>query len=134
MNIKRRRPSLKLNKIESPSIKPKESVICKSFVTRFKHEQAWGQMPRIIDLYHIPNENMTSHRFRWQLMHMGAKAGLPDYLIVYLDGIAFIEFKRTAKGKLTCAQLKFFEIMEALGIKCLCTHDIDIAITFCKNL
>jgi hypothetical protein len=132
--IKQYRPSAKRIKIESPTIKPKESILCKQFVMQFKYEQAYKQLPDDMLLIHIPNENISSPSYRIHLKTMGLMAGVLDYMVLYTGGIAFIEFKRDKTCKLTKHQQKFILMLKALNIQYLVTCCIEEAITFLKKL
>lgn len=122
------------NKIESDSIIPKESDICKHFVTRFKQEKVWNQFNKDLVLIHIPNENISSIGYRMHLSAMGLIAGVFDYMILYYGKVAFIEFKRDNKCKLSKHQQKFKDILDPFQIRYLITSSVDEAITFCKSL
>lgn len=134
MRIRRKNLSSRKLIVTNQSIIPKESALCKDFVTLFKQMVWWRLFDKQLALIHIANENISSPGYRRHLVAMGLMAGVLDYMILYPGGIAFIEFKRDAKCKLTKHQLKFIELLKSLNIKYLVTHCVDEAIRFCENL
>jgi hypothetical protein len=106
---------------------PKEKEICKSFYHQVKLRQQFNQIRNDILIFHVANQQFTNIVFSMESKRMGMMAGVFDYIILIKErvlggiktsaGIAFLEFKRDEKGKLTPAQLKFTEILDLFGIK-----------------
>lgn len=98
--------------------KPKEKDICKLFYHQYLIRQQYNQIRNDILIFHIANESPSSHAYRIQLAQMGTLAGVFDYIVLTKGGgIAFLEFKRNEKGKLSAAQVKFTAKLDFLGIK-----------------
>ncbi len=120
--------------ITTPKIKEKD--ICKAFYTQFKALQSYNQLPKEIVLFHIANERDTNPKYTIllkkkgggfkknglslvtaSLKSMGMIGGVADYCVLLPQGkVAFIEFKRNAKCKLTTSQQEFKAQCETLSI------------------
>lgn len=97
---------------------PKEKEICKSFYHQVKIRQQFNLIRNDILIFHIANESPSSHAYRIQLAQMGVLPGVFDYIVLVKGGgIAFLEFKRTPKDRLSPKQAKFTETLDLFGIK-----------------
>ena|ERR1700691_2588501 len=114
---------------------PLEKDICKSFYHQYRIRQQFNQIRNDILIYHIPNQQFTNIVYSIESKRMGMLAGVFDYTILIKGkGIAYIEFKRNAKCKLTPSQIAFTKILDLFGIKWLVTHDIEEAFKFIESL
>lgn len=81
-------------------------------------------------MIHIANENISSPAYRSHLKAMGLLPGVPDYMILFEGGVAFIEIKRDKTCKMTKAQKIFTELLTVFNIPWICTYDKDKVIEF----
>lgn len=112
-----------------------ESQICENFYHMYKMLRELNQFCNKAYVFHIANERKTSFAYGAKLKRMGVAAGVPDYCVIYDGGrVAFIEFKRNNKSRMTPNQLIFKEMCDSLGTPYLLAHDPDEAIEFIKAL
>ena len=113
---------------------PTEKQICISFYKEFKQLQAYNHFPKKLLLFHIANEQYTSKGYTMSLKAMGLVSGVADYCVLSEGGqVAFIEFKRNAKSKLSPNQVWFKEKCEAMGITYVVKWTSQDALTFLKD-
>lgn len=113
----------------------REDKICETFYNMYKVLWGLGQFGNGAYVFHVANERKTSYAYGAKLRRMGVISGVADYCVLYDGGcVAFIEFKRDAKCKLSDNQSKFKEMCKILKIPYLLTHDCDEAIAFIKTL
>lgn len=116
-------------------MKIKEKDICKSFYHKVRILQEYNQFAFDFYIFHIANEQNTSKAYTLNLVKMGLRAGVADYCLLLPKGrVAFIEFKRNCKCKLTDKQKEFLEICNKLEIPHLVAWDADQAIDWIKGL
>jgi len=119
-----------------PKIKePTEKQICMAFYKEYQQLQAYNYFPRKLILFHIANEQYTSKGYTMSLKAMGLVSGVADYCVLSegTNKVAFIEFKRNAKGKLSPNQVWFKEQCEAMGITYAVHWTSQGALTFLKD-
>jgi hypothetical protein len=113
----------------------KEKEICSTFYTRVKMLQAHGQLPGDWIVFHIANEQHNNLLYTMQLKRMGLLAGVPDYCILFTKGrVAFLEFKRNVKCKLTPSQEVFRQRCLALEIPCGLVWTVEDGLEFVLSL
>lgn len=114
---------------------PTEKQICIAFYKQFSQLQGLNYFKKLIVLFHIANEQYTSKGYTMSLKAMGLLSGVADYCVL-IDGgkVAFIEFKRNAKCKLSPNQLWFKEQCEVMGIPYAVVHTIEAAMAFLQSL
>jgi len=113
---------------------PKEKDICKKFYNQVIQLQSYNFFKFPFLIFHVPNEQFTSKYYTLELKRMGLKSGVPDYAVIYHQSIAFIEFKRNEKCKLTENQQKFAKQCNNFQIPFLKTHDPEEAIEWIQAL
>lgn len=114
---------------------PKEKEICKAFYNQYQSLKLYKQFDKNVFVFHIANEQNCSKYYTMELKRMGLTGGVADYCVLYEGGkVAFIEFKRNGKCKLTKSQEYFKDICLKLGIPFLQCSDSPAAITFIQNL
>jgi hypothetical protein len=112
-----------------------EADICEAFYAQYEELSLLGEFKSDPLVFHVPNERRTSQQYGAKLKRMGVLAGVADYCIVHSEGkVAFIEFKRNAKCKLSPAQEHFKNSCEDLKVPYLLTYSADKAIDFLKSL
>jgi hypothetical protein len=112
-----------------------EADICQEFYAQYEELSLLGQFKSDPLVFHVPNERRTSQQYGAKLKRMGVVSGVGDYCVVYEGGrVAFIEFKRNAKCKLSIAQEHFKNSCEDLKVPYLLTYRVDEAIDFLKSL
>lgn len=122
-------------KFNSSFTKPLEKEVCKQFYRRVRIMQAYNQFGFEFFIFHVGNESPSSNGYRIELGRMGVRAGVADYCIIYGEGkVAFIEFKRDNKCKLTEKQEDFKIVCERLKTPHFVAYDTDIAIEWLKGL
>ena len=113
---------------------PTEKQICISFYKQYKQLQALNYFPKKLIVFHIANEQYTSKGYTMSLKAMGLTSGVADYCVLCEYGkVAFIEFKRNAKSKLSPNQEWFKEQCEAMGISYAVKWTSQDALTFLKD-
>lgn len=112
-----------------------ESKMCEVFYQHYLQLRNVRYFENRAFVFHVANERKTSYVTGARLKKMGVVAGVPDYCILLKGGlVAFIEFKRDAKCKLSKSQLYFRDLCDTLEIPYLLTWNIDEAIGFIKSL
>jgi hypothetical protein len=116
----------------------KEKELCSLFFAAIEKLKFYNQMKRGFFLFHIPNEQNNNIAYTMVLKRMGLKAGVADYCLLLEGGkVAFLEFKRNAKSKMTEKQKEFQKVCAELCIPYFLVHDvqqaIDIVISLCHN-
>lgn len=112
-----------------------EKDLCIQFYTRYKALHFYKQFKKKVILFHIPNERKSKIQHYNQLKMMGVLSGVPDYCALIEGGdVAFIEFKRDKKSKLSSPQEAFKTTCEELKIPYLKTCSVDEAINFLQSL
>jgi hypothetical protein len=110
---------------------PKEKDICKAFYKQYKELKAYNQFKNNAFVFHIANEQNCNRSYTIMLKGMGLTAGVADYCVITNDGrVAFIEFKRDAKCKLSPKQLEFKAECEQRDIVYKVVWNVDEAIKF----
>jgi hypothetical protein len=98
-------------------------------------ERLENQFKTKLQVFHIANERKASKQYHVKLARMGVISGVADYCVIYEKGrVAFIEFKRNAKCKLSDSQKNFKADCEDLEIPYLLTYSVSEAIDFLSNL
>ncbi len=101
----------------SISHSPLEKHICQQFYREIQQLKALNYFSCNIFPFHIANEQYTSVGYTRTLKSMGLTAGVADYCILMPYGkVAFIEFKRNERCKISTAQKEFATICSELGI------------------
>jgi len=77
--------------------------------------------PQVL-LFSIPNE--ATYRRRGYFKKLGMLSGVSDLILVFLNGILFIECK-APKGRQSTEQINFQKRVEALGFKYFIVKDLD---------
>jgi len=112
----------------------KEKDISKAFFIRFQTLQQYKQFNKNVFVFHVANEQNNNPLYTMQLKKMGLIAGVADYCILIEGGkVAFMEFKRNAKCKLSEAQKQFQSLCESFEIPYAVVWDVDNAIDFIKQ-
>lgn len=113
----------------------KEKDLCKQFYHRVRLLQQYNYFKFKFFIFHIANENISSDAYRLQLAAMGVRAGIADYCVLLPQGrVAFIEFKRNAKCKLTDKQEAFADECKELGIPFALHSNVEEAIAWIETL
>jgi hypothetical protein len=118
-------------------LEPLESVKCQIFVSKVKLDEQLDALSPDFRLIHIPNEHLSKGNYGYlrQRMRMGLLPGVSDYIILYKNGWAAIEFKRTEKDKnLNEKQSAFRQFCLDMKAPYLLTTDFDEALEFVKTL
>lgn len=111
-----------------------ESDLCIEFYKQYQLLTDLRQFNLPKYVFHIPNERKTSISYGRKLKRMGVIPGIADYCVLFEGGVAFIEFKRNKKCKLSEHQLIFRERCKLLKIPYLMTCSIEDAMDFIKQL
>lgn len=70
-----------------------------------------------IPYWHVPNETFTtSWAAKMKNKKLGVKAGVPDLFLVFKEGLACIEMKRTVGGTLSDYQKMWHEILHLASV------------------
>lgn len=77
--------------------------------------------PQVL-LFSIPNE--ATYRRRQYFKKLGMLSGVSDLILVFLNGILFIECK-SKKGRQSIEQINFQKRIEALGFKYFIVKDLE---------
>lgn len=111
-----------------------ERDICVSFYSLVSYLKRSNFFKKDFIIFHIPNEQYTKITFTIMLKKMGLLKGAPDYCCVYDNGVAFIEFKRNQKCKLTESQKAFQKQCQDLNIRYEVVYTENQAINFLENV
>lgn len=111
-----------------------ERDICVSFYSLVSYLKRSNFFKKDFIIFHIPNEQYTRITFTMMLKKMGLLKGAPDYCCVYENGVAFIEFKRNEKCRLTDAQKNFQQRCKDLNIRYEIVYNENQAVTFLENV
>lgn len=65
---------------------------------------------------HIPLETPTSAVQAVRLKRMGVRRGAPDYVLVFRDGVRFIELKKFRGGRESAQQEAWRDALTAAGV------------------
>jgi len=65
---------------------------------------------------HLPSGEHRSERTGALLKRMGTKPGLPDFMFISRQGVAFLELKRGGMGRLSPGQQLFGSLMMEYGV------------------
>lgn len=115
----------------SKTKQPTERQICIQFYKEFKQLQAYNYFRKKLFLFHIANEQYTNKGYTMALKAMGLVSGVADYCVLGEGSrVAFIEFKRNSKCKLSENQQAFKAECEYLGIPFVVHYTAEDAITF----
>lgn len=113
----------------------KEKELCKNFYQRVRLMQEFNQFNDKFFIFHIANEQYNNLAYTLSLVKIGLKKGVADYCILLEGGkVAFIEFKRNNKCKLTDSQKEFKEICEILKIPYFLCFEVETGINIIKEL
>lgn len=113
----------------------KERELCKVFYEEVQLRKQLNNFNKNFFIFHVANEQKTNIAYTLMLKSMGLTSGVADYCILYEGGkVAFIEFKRNKKCKLTKSQEAFKNICEALNVPYFMTCDVQDAIKFLNRL
>jgi 3-hydroxy-3-methylglutaryl CoA synthase len=97
--------------------------------------QAYNQFNFDFFIFHVPNQQNTSKAYTMELVRMGLRAGVADYCILFPGAqTAFLELKRNKTCRMSRKQESFQKQCFLLGNPYMCTHDIDLAISWITNL
>jgi hypothetical protein len=117
------------------SATPTEAQKCAAFYQRYLTLRALKYFDNEAFVFHVANERKCTLHYALQLKRVGVVAGIYDYPIIAKGGkIAFLEFKRNAKCKLSPAQHDFRLLCASLGIKTHISWEVEDAIEFIKNI
>jgi len=97
---------------------PTEKESCIAFYKQYLMLQKMNYFKKKLLVFHIVNEQFNAtYAYTKSLQNMGLVSGVADYGIIYAPAkIAFLEFKRDAKCKLSPNQQWFKEQCEEMGI------------------
>lgn len=65
---------------------------------------------------HLPLETLTDMITAVNLIRMGVRRGVPDYLLCINDRVHFIELKRTAGGRVSEEQKAWIAALQRCGV------------------
>lgn len=126
---------MKKDIIKETPLKLKEKDLCKLFYHRVRVLQDLKQFPFEFFIFHIANEQYTSRGYTMELIRMGLRSGVADYCILIPGGrVAFLEFKRDSKCKLSEKQESFQKQCLWLEIPYGVSWDVDKAIEWIYSL
>lgn len=113
----------------------KERDLCELFYKEIELKRRLNVFNKKMFIFHVANEQKTHITYTMMLKRLGLTPGVADYCVLYEGGnVAFIEFKRNEKCKLTQAQESFKNICFELNIPYLVTFNIQEAINFLNKL
>lgn len=126
---------MKKTRANSSNSEPTEKEICTKFFIKFSTLQSCGYFKKKLLMFHVANEQYNNRNYTMSLQRMGLTAGVADYCVLLEGGkVAFIEFKRNAKAKMSDNQIWFKERCEALDIPYSLHWTIEGAIEFIQRL
>lgn len=113
----------------------KEKELCKLFYHKIRTLQTHNQFKFDFFIFHVANQQNTSKAYTLELIRMGLRAGVADYCILFPGAqTAFLELKRNERCRMSKKQESFQKQCFLLGNPYMCTHDIDLAISWIENL
>lgn len=113
----------------------KEKEICKRFFSQVNRLIAINYFKSKFCIFHVPNQQYTTIQYTFQLKAMGLTAGVADYCVLLSGGkVAFIEFKRHVKEKLSPRQELFKHKCQELNIPYFIVSDVDNGVQILTNL
>ena len=117
-------------------MKPTEDELCKQFCYQIECLLLYKQVQPFI-MFHVPNEREFKKGKGYghynNLLAIGFKPGVSDYILMNGTKTVCIEFKRDKTCKLRPNQVIFKNRCESLGIPYMMTFDVDEALNFVKT-
>lgn len=84
---------------------------------------------------HIVNEGRMPVQYRMKLIRMGFSAGVPDYMIITPNGLAFVEMKRVRGSRVDPRQTEWIDALNKLpGVEAQVCRGAEDAIKFISQL
>ena len=115
-------------------MKKEEQKICIAFFKHISTLQLLGKVERHCILHYPVGQRGSNGKIQGAIdKAMGAIAGVPDYIVFYDGGVAWMECK-TDKGRLSKKQKEFRDIVMSKGQKYFVFRSIDEGIAILHSL